>query len=140
MMPRKLKTYQTSIGFYDLANAAPSMKRALEVWGAGSNLFHQGFSKETDDPEVVAATMSKPGVVLKRATGSNGRFAEHAGVPTDLGDKGRRERKKRRRPDPCIPEQATHWPASCFDRCSWRDDPPEMDDRGVADFDGLAGC
>jgi colicin import membrane protein len=28
----------TSIGFYDLAFAAPSMKAALEAWGAGSNL------------------------------------------------------------------------------------------------------
>ncbi|CCD90984.1 hypothetical protein BRAO375_1310007 [Bradyrhizobium sp. ORS 375] len=34
-MPRKLKTYQTSLGFYDLAIAAPSMKAALEAWGAG---------------------------------------------------------------------------------------------------------
>jgi colicin import membrane protein len=65
-MARKLKTYETSVGFYDLAVAAPSMKAALEAWGAGSNLFHQGIAKETDDPEVVAATMAKPGVVLKR--------------------------------------------------------------------------
>jgi hypothetical protein len=40
-MARKLKTYQTSLGFYDLALAAPSMKAALEAWGADSNLFHQ---------------------------------------------------------------------------------------------------
>jgi hypothetical protein len=39
-MPRKLKTFQTSLGFYDLAIAVPSMKAALEAWGAGSNLFH----------------------------------------------------------------------------------------------------
>jgi hypothetical protein len=49
-MARKLKTFQTSRGFYDLAIAAPSMKAALEAWGAGSNLFHQGIAKETDDP------------------------------------------------------------------------------------------
>jgi hypothetical protein len=55
-MARKLKTFQTSLGFYDLAIAAPSMKAALEAWGAGSNLFHQGIARETDDPEVVAAT------------------------------------------------------------------------------------
>jgi len=73
-MARKLKRFQTSLGFYDLAIAAPSMKAALEAWGAGSNLFHQGVAKETDDPDVVAATMSKPGVVLKRPAGSNGRF------------------------------------------------------------------
>jgi hypothetical protein len=44
-MPRKLKTYQTSQGFYDLAIAAPSMKAALEAWRASSNLFHQGFEE-----------------------------------------------------------------------------------------------
>ena len=77
-MARKLKTFQTSLGFYDLAIAAPSMKAALEAWGAGSNLFHQGVAKETDDPHVVAATMSKPGVVLKRPAGSNGRFTKHS--------------------------------------------------------------
>jgi hypothetical protein len=33
-MARKLKTYQTSIGFYDLAVAAPSMKAALNAWGS----------------------------------------------------------------------------------------------------------
>jgi len=71
--------------FYDLAIAAPSMKAALEAWGAGSNLFHQGIAKETDDADVIAATMSKPGVVLKRPAGSNGRFAEHSELPSDLG-------------------------------------------------------
>jgi hypothetical protein len=105
-MARKLKTFQTSLGFYDLAVAVPSMKAALEAWGAGSNLFHQGVAKETDDPSVVVATMSKPGVVLKRPAGSNGRFAEQSDLPSDLGSarkRGERERhgakpaKKQRR-------------------------------------------
>jgi type IV secretory pathway TrbL component len=97
-MPRKLKTYQTSLGFYDLAIAAPSMKAALEAWGAGGNLFHQGFAKETDDPDVVAATMAKPGMVLKRPAGSTGRFAEHAELP-DLDDEPSGP-KKSQRPGP----------------------------------------
>lgn len=84
-MARKLKTFQTSLASYHLAIAAPSMKAALEVWGASSNLFHQGAAEETDDLEVVAATMSKPGVVLKRPAGSDGRFTEHADLP-DLKD------------------------------------------------------
>lgn len=84
-MASKLKTFQTPLCFYDLAIAAPSMKAALEAWGAGSNLFHQGVAKETDDLDVVAATMSKPGVVLKRPAGSNGRFGEHSDLPSDLG-------------------------------------------------------
>jgi colicin import membrane protein len=97
-VPRKLKTYQTWLGFYGLAIAAPSMKAALEAWGAGSNLFHQGHANETHDPQVVAATMSKPGVVLKRPAGSTGRFAEHADLPElDHEESGR---KKPRRPEP----------------------------------------
>ena len=57
-MARTLKTYQTSLGFFDLAIAAPSMKAALEAWGADSNLFHQGAAKESDNPDVIAATGS----------------------------------------------------------------------------------
>lgn len=83
---RKLKTYQTSLGFYDQAVAAPSMKAALEAWGAKSNLFHQGIAKETDDPDIVAATMAAPGVVLRRPVGSDGPFTEHAELPADLAD------------------------------------------------------
>src|SRR5205814_8800013 len=99
-MARKLKTFQTSLGFYDLAIAAPSMKAALEAWGAGSNLFHQGVAKETDDPDVVAATMSKPGVVLKRPAGSSGRFPEHAGLPSVLDGGATASRPKKSRPAP----------------------------------------
>jgi hypothetical protein len=88
-MARKLKTYQTSLGFFDEAIAAPSMKAALEAWGADSNLFHQGAAKESDDPAVIAATMAKPGVVLRRPVGSDGPFGEHAELPTNLGDTGK---------------------------------------------------
>src|SRR5579862_7453881 len=121
-MPRKLKTYETSVGFYDLAIAAPSMKAALEAWGAGSNLFHQGFAKETDDPDVVAATMSRPGVVLKRPAGSNGPFAEHSELPSDLGseDAGPRRRKRQsqppKRPAPKISERAVRKAAAEFEK------------------------
>jgi hypothetical protein len=84
-MARKLKTYQTSLGFFDLALAAPSMKAALEAWGADSNLFHQGAAKESHDPDVIAATMAKPGVVLRRPVGTDRPFSEDAELPTDLG-------------------------------------------------------
>lgn len=83
-MARKLKTYQTSLGFFDQAIAAPSMKAALEAWGTKTNLFHQGVAKEVDDPNVIAATMRKPGVILKRPIGSRGPFKEHAELPTEL--------------------------------------------------------
>src|ERR1700744_1175512 len=83
-MPRKLKTYITSAGFFDQAIAAPSMKAAIDIWGSAKNVFHQGFAEETDDPEIVAATMAKPGVVLKRAVGSKGPFTENAELPKSL--------------------------------------------------------
>jgi hypothetical protein len=94
-MARKLKTYQTSLGFFDQAVAAPSMKAALEAWGADSNLFHQGAAKESEDPDVVAATMAAPGVVLKRPVGSNGPFKVNADLPTDLAGEGSAKRASR---------------------------------------------
>jgi hypothetical protein len=90
-MARKLKTYQASLGFFEQAIAVPSMKAALEAWGADSNLFHQGAAKESTDPDVIAATMARPGVVLKRPVGSDGRFGEHAELPTNLGEDGRKK-------------------------------------------------
>ena len=95
-MARKLKTYQTSLGFFDQAIAAPSMKAALEAWGADSNLFHQGAARESDDPDVVAATMAKPGVVLKRPVGSTGPFREHAELPDKLGVGGKPKKAPRK--------------------------------------------
>src|SRR5436190_24042605 len=83
-LARKLKTYQTSVGFFDLAIAAPSMKAAAEAWGSNIEDFGRGFAKQTDDAEIVAATMAKPGVVLKRPVGSNARFSEHAKLPKGL--------------------------------------------------------
>jgi colicin import membrane protein len=96
VMARKLKTYQTSLGFFDQAIAAPSMKAALEAWGADSNLFHQGAAKESKDRDVVAATMAKPGVILRRPVGSDGPFTEDAALPTNFGqDHAAGDRQKR---------------------------------------------
>lgn len=80
-MPRKLKTYVTTSGFFDLAVAAPSMKAALEIWGSTSNLFQKGFANETSDPEIVKATLGHPGIVLRRPVGSKGLFKENAELP-----------------------------------------------------------
>jgi hypothetical protein len=93
-MAKKLKTYQTSLGFYDLAVAAPSMKAALAVWGVERNLFHEGVAKQSDDPDVVAAAMAMPGVVLKRPVGSSGAFKEHAALPTDLAARSDKHERK----------------------------------------------
>ncbi|RZN33772.1 cell envelope biogenesis protein TolA [Bradyrhizobium sp. Leo121] len=95
-MARKLKAYQTSLGFFDLAIAAPSMKAALEAWGADSNLFHQGAAKQSEDPDVIAATMAAPGVVLKRPVGSSGPFKEHAELLTELAGDGTSKKSGRK--------------------------------------------
>lgn len=80
-MAKKLKVYQTSIGFFDVAVAAPSMKAAADAWGSDPDIFRRGFAAETDDPKVVKATMAAPGVVLRRPVGSHGEFTEKAALP-----------------------------------------------------------
>jgi len=80
-MPRKLKTYITNLGFFELAIAAPSMKAALEAWGLEHNAFKHGFAKQTDDPRIVAAAEAAPGTVLRRPIGSKGAFKEQADLP-----------------------------------------------------------
>lgn len=92
-MPRKLKTYVTTSGFFDLAVAAPSMKAASEIWGSRTNQFHKGFATETKDPDVVRATMEQPGVVLRRPVGTKQAFREQAALPrlSTLKKGGKRE-------------------------------------------------
>src|SRR5947209_626021 len=121
-MARKLKTYQTSLGFFDEAIAAPSMKAALEAWGTKTNLFHQGVAKEVDDPEVIAATMRKPGVILRRPVGSNGPFKEHADLPTHLprddvkGRPGKLRAKLKKQPSRKIDDKTARKAALAFER------------------------
>jgi hypothetical protein len=120
-MARKLKTYQTSLGFFDLALAAPSMKAALQAWGADSNLFHQGVAKESKDPDVIAATMSKPGVILRRPVGSDGPFKEDADLPTHLpSDRSHRPREGHTKPKQhssrAIDQKADPRAAQAFER------------------------
>jgi hypothetical protein len=122
-VPRKLKTYQTSLGFFDMAVAAPSMKAALAAWGSKTNIFHQGFAKETSDPVIVAATMAKPGVVLRRPIGSKGAFSEHARLPKHLplgeavgGPGGEGEQQTKQPHDRTIGDDAARKAALAYDR------------------------
>ena len=121
-MARRLKTYTTSAGFFDLAIAAPSMKAALEAWGSTSNLFHQGFARLSDDPKIVAATMARPGQILRRPVGTTGAFTEHAELPKvqDISRGIRapaKGRAKTGRPAPKpVDEKAARAAAVTFDR------------------------
>ena len=80
-MPRKLKTYVTDLGFFQLAVAAPSMKAALAAWGLTHNVFQQGLAKEARDSKIVAAAEAQPGTVLRRPVGTTGAFREDAELP-----------------------------------------------------------
>jgi hypothetical protein len=53
-MARKLKVFQTSLAFFDLTIAAPSVR--LGSLGPGQQSLPSGCCKESDDPNVVAAT------------------------------------------------------------------------------------
>ena len=70
-------------------------------------MFSQGFAKETRDPAIVAATMAKPGVVLKRPVGSNGPFTEHAELPKDLPVEKLKERPAKPHKEPPSPKTDT---------------------------------
>ena len=122
-MARRLKTFQTSSGFFDLAVAAPSMKAAAEAWGSRTNVFTQGFATETRDPAIVAATMAKPGVVLRRPVGSNGPFTEHAKLPKDLPVekvKARAEKSQKELPAAKADSKAERAAALAFERAQKR--------------------
>ena len=137
-MARKLKTDQTSLGFFDLAIAAPSMKAALEAWGAGSNLFHQGVAKESGDPDVVAATMSKPGVVLRRPVGSDGPFSEHADLPTDLAGHGPKHKPRNEQAPRTTDDTAARTAALAFEREQRRREKQRLKEEATAERDSAS--
>ena len=87
-MPRKLKTFVTESGFFELAVAASSRKAALKDWGIEVNLFQQGLARQTDDPAIVKAAESVPDTVLRRPIGSRQQFREGAELPSPPKAKG----------------------------------------------------
>jgi hypothetical protein len=81
-MPRRLKVFETHIGFYEMIVAAPSMKAAAEAWGANQTLFKQGFAAETQDRKAAQAALAQPGIVLKRPYGQGGDFKAEPDAPS----------------------------------------------------------
>jgi hypothetical protein len=122
---RKLKTYVTSAGFFDLAVAAPSMKAALEAWGSKSNLFQHGFARQSEDARIVAATMARPGIVLRRPVGSTGAFSEHAELPRNLpvikaGKAAEKKPPRETAPERVAPERVAPEPEAVDDKAAAR--------------------
>lgn len=70
----KLKTYRATIGFYDAVVAAPSMKAAIEAWGARPNIFKQGLARETRDAKLFKMASEKPRVVFRKLVGTKDPF------------------------------------------------------------------
>jgi len=118
-MARKLRTFITSSGFFDLAVAAPTKKAAVEAWGTHPNVFRDGFAKETDDPDVVAVTMAKPGAVLRRAVGSANAFKVNAKLPRTLSiptEKKAPTKRPKAKPPRKVDDELDRKAASAFKR------------------------
>lgn len=69
-MPRALKVFRTAIGFHDAYVAAPTMKAALEAWGADRNLFASGRAEIVTDAKLTKAPLADPGKVIKVLRGT----------------------------------------------------------------------
>ena len=80
-MPRKLKVYQTALGFYDSIVAAPSQAAALRAWGTDTNLFRDGYASEATDREAIAAALEHPETPLRRPVGSKDQFSLKPKLP-----------------------------------------------------------
>ncbi|OHB37324.1 MAG: hypothetical protein A2882_05700 [Phenylobacterium sp. RIFCSPHIGHO2_01_FULL_70_10] len=81
-MARRLKVFQTRLGFYDTVVAAPSQAAALRAWGLKQNLFETGEARLTED-EAAAAAVEHPGIPLRRAVGSDDPYAvDPQGLPS----------------------------------------------------------
>jgi colicin import membrane protein len=98
------------------------MKAAAEAWGSKTNDFKRGFAKETNDPAIVAATMAKPGFVLRRPVGSNGVFSEH--LPIDKVKERRTKSRPKTEEPPArqVDNQAAREAALAFERGQKRRD------------------
>ena len=77
----KLKVFQASLGFYDTLVAVPSQAAALRAWGTHQNLFNDGIARPAEDRDAVAAALAQPGIVLRRALGTNDPFSLDPGTP-----------------------------------------------------------
>ncbi|HEX3367639.1 hypothetical protein [Phenylobacterium sp.] len=78
---RRLKVFQTQLGFYDSVVAAPSQAAALRAWGTRQNLFAEGAARLAADNAAVAAALDHPGTPLRRAVGSKAPFSLEPDLP-----------------------------------------------------------
>jgi len=79
---RKLKVFQSQIGFYETIVAASSRAAALRAWGVHQDLFASGAAHVVTDAAIIEAAIAHPEIPLSRAVGSTEAFSlEPAGLP-----------------------------------------------------------
>src|ERR1700757_821297 len=81
---RRLKVFQTQLGFYDTVVAAPSQAAALRAWGTHQDLFASGDARLTTEPAAVEAALARPEIPLRRPIGSEGAFELEPTTPPKL--------------------------------------------------------
>ena len=102
---RKLRVFQTQLGFYDIVVAAPSKAAALRAWGTHRDLFADDEARESTDARAITAAEAQPGVPLRRAVGTNDTFGLDPGLPR-LPDLPRATAGRVPKPKPAPPDRS----------------------------------
>ncbi|HEY2177285.1 MAG TPA: hypothetical protein VGH15_01765 [Caulobacteraceae bacterium] len=86
----RLKVFQARLGFYDTVVAVPNQPAALRAWGVHQNLFADGQAGLANDKAAIEAAVARPGTVLKRPVGAEGKFeVDPATLPEPLSPRRR---------------------------------------------------
>ena len=72
---KKLKVFQTRIGFHDVVVASASRAAALRAFGTRRDLFAQGLASVVEDPKIIEIALAHPETPLRRPAGSTQPFA-----------------------------------------------------------------
>ena len=72
---KKLKVFQTRVGFHDVIVASASRAAALRAFGTRRDLFAQGLASIVEDPKIIETALAHPETPLRRPAGSSQTFA-----------------------------------------------------------------
>jgi hypothetical protein len=72
---KKLKVFQTRVGFHDVVVASASRAAALRAFGTRRDLFAQGLASVVDEPKIIEIALAHPERPLRRPAGSSQPFA-----------------------------------------------------------------
>ena len=82
---RKLKVFETSLGFFDSVVAAQNQAAALRAWGMHQNLFANGGAWIATDEEAIKVALAHPQTPLRRAVGTKNPFDLNPVLPKAAG-------------------------------------------------------